>query len=244
MRDESGMTVIELLAGIIGFVVLFGAIMEMTVVAVHNQDRISHRVDANSRARPTLTRVMDNLRSGCVAPRVAPIQQGSTSTQMAYLSRSGSDVSLTPDRRVLTFLPASGSVPARLREEVFPATGGTPPVWTFSSTALTSSQFVSPPNPRRMPPVYLEDVTPPGGVGFRYFRYVNGQLSTTPLAVPLSSTDAALTAYVTVSLNIQPSRGTTSSSDDQLAPITITDSVDLRLESANQVAAVDNPPCT
>jgi hypothetical protein len=236
MRDEKGMTVIELLAGIIGFVVIFGAIMEMTVVATHQQDRTAQRVAANQRARPTLTRVMDNLRSGCVAPRVAPVQPGSTSTQMIYLSRAGDDVTPVPDRRELTL---SGTT---LSERVFPATGGTPPIWTFSGTPLTLAQFTSPPNPRRNPPTFLSGVTAPGGVMFRYFDYVNGQLNTAPLPVPLSSTNAARTAFVTVTFAVQPARGV--SSQDTRSPITLTDSVDLRLESAGQVAAIDNPPCT
>lgn len=230
MRDESGFTVIEMLAGIIGFVVIFGAIMEMTIVATHNQDRIAHRVAANERARPSLTRVMDNLRSGCVAPRVSPVQQGSTSTQMTYYSRHGSDVSPLPDKRVLTL---SGTT---LSEQVFPATGGTPPIYTFSGTPVTN--FSTPP---RAPPIAVNGVTAPGGAMFRYYDYVNGQLNPTPLSSPLDATEASRTAFVTVSMTVQPARGV--SSQDTGSPITLTDSVDLRLESAGQVAATDNLPC-
>jgi hypothetical protein len=230
------MTVIELLAGIIGFIVIFGAIMEMTIVATHNQDRIAQRVGANQRARPALTRVMDNLRSGCVAERVAPVQQGSGSTQMTYLSRYGSDVSPVPDRRVLTYTPPVGATPGTLSEQVFPATGGTPPVWTFSGTPV--SNFTTPP---RTPPTALSGVTAPSNVMFRYYDYVNGQLNPTPLPVPLSSTNASRTAYVTVTMRVQPARGV--SSLDTGSPITLTDSVDLRLESAGQVTATDNLPC-
>jgi hypothetical protein len=228
LRDESGMTVIELLAGIIGFIVLFGAIMEMTIVATHNQERIAHRVGANQRARPALTSVMDQIRSGCVAPRAVPIQQGSTSTQMSYLSRTGSSVNPTPDRRVLTL---SGTT---LFESIYPATGGTPPVWTFSGTPLA-------PDPRTV----MTGVSAPGGVMFRYYDYVNGQLNATPLPVPLSATNAARAAFVSVTLNVLPARDVRySNSPDAGASITLTDSADLRLESAAQVGAVDNPPCT
>ena len=222
LRDQSGFTVIEMLAGIIGFVVIFGAVMEMTVVATHNQDRISHRVAANQRARPVVTRIMDALRSSCVAPRVAPIAPGSTATSMTFVSRSGSAVTPVPDRRVLTL---TGST---LTEQVYPATGGTAPSWTFSGTPSLNRTLV-------------DQRHRAGGGVFRYYDYVNGALSATPLTVPLDATRAARTAYVTVSLAVQPQRGT--SSQDTLAPITISDSVDLRLESAGQVTAVDNSPC-
>jgi hypothetical protein len=216
------MTVIELLAGIIGFTVIFGAIMEMTIVATHNQDRIVQRVAADQRARPTMTRIMDGLHSACVAPRVAPIAPGSTSTSMTYVTKSGSAVTPLPDRRTLTL---SGTT---LTEQVATATGGVPPTWTFGT----------PSTPR---PV-LTGVTAPGGVVFRYFRYVSGQLSGTPLPVPLSSTDAARTAYVTVSLTFQPARGV--SSQDTRSPITLTNSADLLLQSASPVVTQENLPCT
>ncbi len=223
LRDESGMTVIELLAGIIGFIAIFGAIMEMTIVATHQSDRITHRVAADQRARPVMTRVMDGLRSSCVAPRVAPVAPGSTATSMTFISKAGSTVTPVPDRRVLTM---SGTT---LTEQVFPATGGTPPVWTFSGTPSSTRTLMT-------------NVTAPPAGAFRYFDYVNGQLSTTPLPVPLSSTNAARTAFVTVSLTVQPGRGV--SSQDLGSPITLTDSADLRLESAGQVAAMNNLPCT
>jgi hypothetical protein len=217
------MSVIELLAGILGFVVIFGAIMEMTIVATHNQDRIAQRVAADQRARPTLTRIMDGLHSACVAQRVAPIAPGSTSNSITFISKSGSAVSPVPDRRVLTLTGGN------LTEQVYPATGGAPPVWTFSGTPTTNRTL-------------LTNVTAPAGGAFRYFRYINGQLSTTPLPVPLSSTDASRTAHVTVSLTVQPGRGV--SSQDTNSPITLTNSADLLLESASQVSAQENLPCT
>ena len=232
MKDESGTTVIEMLAAIIGFVVIFGAIMEMTVVATHNQDRIAGRVAANQRARPTLTRVMDQIRSGCVAPRVVPVLQGSTSTQMNFISKTGSAVSPLPDRRELTFVPGVGTTPPVLREAIYPGTGGTPPIFTYSGT----------PNPNPPQNILIGVTPPPDGIGFRYYKYVNGQLSATPQAVPLNATTAAETAFVTVSMTVRPARGV--SNQDLGSPITLSDSVDLRLESASQTTGAENLPCT
>lgn len=223
MRNQSGFTVIEMLAGIIGFVVMFGAIMEMTIVATHNQDRISHRVAADQRARPMMTRIVDGLRSGCVAERVAPVFPGSSATSISFISKAGSAVTPVPDRRVLTL---SGGA---LTEQVYPATGGAAPTWTFSGTPTVNRTLVS-------------NVSAPGGVMFRYYDYLNGQLNPASLPVPLSASNAARAAYVTVSMTVQPARGT--SSQDARSPITITDSADLRLESAGQVVTQDNLPCT
>lgn len=223
IRSERGFTMVELLVSMIAFIAVFSAIMMMVTVATRSQDRIAQRVNADQLARPTMTRIMDSLHSACVAPRIAPIATGSTATSMTFISKSGSAVTPVPDRRVLTL---SGT---NLTETVYPATGGSAPSWTFSGTPSSTQTL-------------MRNVTAPSGVLFRYYDYVGGQLSATPLPVPLSSTNAARTAHVEVSLSVQPSRGT--SNFDTKSPITLNDSASLRLESAGQVTGQDNLPCT
>lgn len=227
LSDEGGFTLVELLVGILSFVVVFGAITTMITVSVHNQTRISDRVWSNQRARPVMTRIVDALHSGCVARDVAPVKQGSTSSEIRFVSKTGSAVSPTPDLRVITL---SGS---DLTESIHPATGGSAPTWSFSTTPTSTRTLMT-------------DVSaPPAGV-FRYYDYVNGQLRSTPLsAAPpegLSATDAARTVHVTVSLTVAPSGGV--SSQDLRSPITLTDSADLRLESAGALTTQENRPCT
>lgn len=219
MRDERGFTLIELLASMGSFLVVLTAILMMTTVATHNQDRIAKRVAANQRARPVLTQIMDNLRSGCVAPRVAPVVAGSN-TSVSFLSRHGRDVSPVPDLRVVTL---SGTT---LSESIYPATGGAPPAWTFSGTPTSTRTL-------------LTDVSAPSNVMFRYYRFLNSQLA--QLTTPLSSADAARTAQVSVTLTAAPSGG--ASVQDPTSPITLSDTADLRLESASQVTTQDSPPC-
>lgn len=221
IRDESGFTLTELLAGIAAFGVVLGAILTMTTVATHNQDRIAKRVAANQRARPVLTRIVNHLHSACVAPRVAPVQANSSNTSISFVSKAGRDVTPVPDLRVLTL---SGTT---LSESLFPATGGAQPVWTFSPTAY-------PGYPRTM----LTNVAAPGGVMFRYFQFINGQPSATPLPTPLTATDAARTGMVSVSLT--PGLGGSPSANPDY-PITLSDTVTFRLEPSRPTQ--ENPPC-
>lgn len=223
LRDQSGFTLIELCVSMIAFIAVFTAIMMMITVATRNQDRISQRVAANQRARPVMQRITNNLHSACVAPRVAPIAPGSTSTSMTYIAKSGDDVTPVPDRRVLTL---SGTT---LSEAVYPATGGAAPSWTFSGTSSSNTSLMT-------------NVSAPGGVAFRYYDYVGGALNPTPLPVPLTAANAARAAHVSVTLSIAPARGV--SNFDTKSPITLSDSVDLRLESASQTTGQDNLPCT
>ncbi|MGC1813075.1 MAG: hypothetical protein WA696_02920, partial [Solirubrobacterales bacterium] len=68
-----------------------------------------------------------------------------------------------------------------------------------------------------------------------------GALSTTPATTPLSPTDAAKTAVVSISFASSPTGG--ASSFDPNSPISFTDSADLRLEAAGQYPNQDNLPC-
>ena len=223
MRDEGGYTLVELLTGIAVSLLTMTVVTMMITVATHNQDRVAKRVMANQRVRPVMTQMIDSLHSACVAPRIAPVFGGSTGASIAFTSKSGSQVSPTPDKRVITL---SGTT---LSESIYPATGGTAPTWTFSGTATSTRTL-------------LTDVSAPSGAVFRYYDFQNGQLSTTPLATPLSDTNAARVAYVSVTLTAAPNGG--ASALDPGSPITVSDAADLRLQPASQVATQDNLPCT
>ncbi|MGA8219861.1 MAG: type II secretion system protein [Solirubrobacterales bacterium] len=230
MRDESGFTIVELLVSILASMAILSAIVMITTVATHNQDRIARRVVANERARPLMTRVVQELHAACIAPGIVPIigdgtANGSSATRISFLSKSGSDVSPVPDKHVITLTGTT------LSEYVYPGTSSQAP-WNFSGTASSSSK-----------PQLLTDVSAPSGTVFSYYGFVNGQLSTTPFpASPgLSATDAAHTAIVRIGLTISPNGG--ASRLDQRSPITLEDSVDLRLENAGQYPNQDNLPC-
>jgi hypothetical protein len=219
MRDERGFTVAELVMTIPVFLIVMTTILVMIQVATHNQDRVARRVAVNQRARPELTRLMDQLHSTCVAPGVAPILEGSTATSLGFISKSGEEVSPIPDKYVVTL---SGG---NLSESVYPATGGTAPTWTFAPTPALTRQL-------------LTGVSAPTPGPFRYYEYENGQVSTTPLPMPLSAGDAATAVQVAISFTYATGAGT-----DAKAPITLSDSATMRLEPASEDTSEVNLPC-
>ena len=93
LRDQRGFTLIELLVSMAAGVIVTSTVVMITTVALHNQDRIARRVDANQRGRPVMTRMIQELHSACVAPRIVPILAGGT----ARAPRSASSPS--PARR-------------------------------------------------------------------------------------------------------------------------------------------------
>lgn len=230
LREQSGFTLVELLMTMLASLIVMSAIVMMTTTALRNQDRINRRVDASQRVRPVLTRIMQELHSACVAPRITPVigdgtTNGSTGTRITFLSKGDATVSPTPDLHVISL---SGGT---LSETVYPATGGAAPNWTFSGTPVTGW------NARPL----LTNVSAPAAGLFQYFDFVNGQVDTSPTTVPLSATDAAKAAIVKVTLSSSPTQGV--STFDPNSPLVVSDSADLRLENAGQFPNQDNLPC-
>lgn len=228
MSTDRGFTLVELMVGMAIGLVVISAMLALIQVTTKDQARVTSRVAANQRARPVMTRVIDALHSGCVAPGVAPVLAGSTGSELRLVSESGSEVSPTPDKHVVTW---TGSA---LTESIYPATGGAPPTWTFSGTASLTRELLS-------------DVgqgavgDPPSSVPvFQYFSYLGGEVSPTPLPTPLTAEHAAQTVRVTVSFATAP---TSTPAPDPEAPITLSDSATLRLEPASEDTSEVNLPC-
>jgi Tfp pilus assembly protein PilW len=225
LRDQRGTTFVELLVGISLTLVVLAAVVSLTTSVLNHQDRIMRRVDANSRARPVMTRIVQGLHSACVTSHIVPIRTGSTGTSINFLSKRGDGVGLIPDLHTITF--SSGT----LRETVYRANGTTPPDWGGFTTPIGSPGGTT----------LLTNVSAPGGTIFRYYDFVGGALNTAPLPVPLTDTNAARASYVTVTFTSSPSKGATSR--DPGSPLVMNSGVDLRLENAGQYPNQDNLPC-
>jgi hypothetical protein len=228
MTGERGYSIAELMVAIAVSMIILTAIMAMVQVSTRGQERVASRVAANQRARPVMTNIVNTLHSGCVAPGVAPVLAGSSDSSLSFISKSGDSVTPSPDRHVVSL---SGTT---LSESIYPATGGTPPTWTFSGTASSTRQLLTGVGPGAIG-------EPPSNVPlFRYYAYDSGEVSPTPLPTPLSSADAARTVRVEVAFASSPSGAPAS---DPNAPITLADSATLRLEPASEDTSEVNLPC-
>ncbi len=222
-KDESGMTLIELLvATSAGVVVMFGVVMAV-IVSLRETDRVASHVDANQRARTTMYKVIDELHSACVASQIAPVQSGSSGTSLNFIHQSGSAVSPTP---VLSKISLSGTT---LSQADYAATGGSAPTWTFPGTPTATRQLMT-------------GVSPISGNSiFSYYAYSGGQVSSTPLNVPLSSDSAAQTVQVSVAFKAAPT--TTPIANDTNAAAAVQDSALLRFTPATFSTSANNLPC-
>ncbi|MDX6588147.1 MAG: hypothetical protein QOI31_2620 [Solirubrobacterales bacterium] len=223
-RSESGYSLIELMvAASAGVLVLLG-LFAMFDLATKNSAEVTQRVDANSRAKPAMQQLISDLHSACTGPAIAPVLPGSTSTSLQFQTATGGGVSPTPEKHVVTL--ANGD----LTENVYAATGGTNPSWTYSATPSSTR-------------ILLEDVSAPeaaDGPPFSYYGSQAGVLQTTPLPVPLSAANAARAVKVDVGLQVAPS---SQPIDDENASVTLTDAAVFRFSPFSEDPTKVNGPC-
>jgi Tfp pilus assembly protein PilW len=225
LRDERGMTLIELLiASTAGVVVMTGIVLTM-IVTMRETNRVAGHVEANQNARITMTKVLNQLHSACIAPQITPVQEESTGTMLSFIHQSGAAVAPTP---VLSKVSLTGTT---LSQSDYAVTGGTAPKWTFSTTASSTVQLMTGVSP-------ISATVPI----FSYFAYSNGQVSSTPLAASPLGANAASAVEVDVAFQTAPAASKTVSKDAN-AETEIQDSALLRLTPPGYGATAANLPC-
>jgi type II secretory pathway pseudopilin PulG len=224
LRDESGMTLVELLVATTAGVVVMGAISISLIVTMRQTDRVTSHVEANQRARITMTKVIDQLHSSCVAPQIAPVQEGSNGTSLTFWHQTGSAISPTPVKSTISL---SGTT---LLQSDYPVTGGAAPEWIFATTPSSTAQLMT----------GISAISASVPI-FRYFSYAEGKVKATPLPVPLSKTTAGEAVQVNVAfkaapLNAPPSGDTNGSTEIQNSAL-------LRLTPPGYSSSASNRPC-
>ncbi|MDX6626661.1 MAG: hypothetical protein QOE56_1650 [Solirubrobacterales bacterium] len=221
-RDERGTTLAELMVGLgIGMVVMLG-LTSLIVVTLHSSTRVSARVDATQRARLALNQVLDQLHSACLVPKVAPILEKSTGTELRFVHAAGSTVSPTPTLSVISF--AEGA----MKQTDYAWKEGAAPFWVFQTTATKTTQL-------------MDQITPVSASKpvFSYYASTGGGLGT-PLATPLSTLDAIRTIQVSIVFKTAPQHG----SAEEATPARIQGGATMRLTAApSYKQEVQSLPC-
>jgi hypothetical protein len=191
-NDERGATMVELIVSTATGLIVLSALTMVIVVSMHANARVSARVDATQRARLVVTKVLQQLHSACVAPRIAPIQTGSTGTSLRFIHAPPSQGAAVAPMPTFTEITLSDGV---LTQTDWPGTGGSSPNWTYSATSTTTE--------------LLSGVGPiaPSSSIFSYYASSNGSLAPTPQTTPLEATATPLTIQVRMALSASPSRG-------------------------------------
>lgn len=234
--EERGYSLPELSVAIIVGSVILGGLFVMINFSVRSNARITSRVAVDQVARPAMQRIVDELHSACIYPGLAPVRAGSTGSQLAFISSSGAAANPVPVLHKIVLEPSGV-----LNDYTYPRTGGTAPNWLFS--ASWANRFT-------LLPRALKIGTTPV---FRYYKYTNGAISTTPLPAPdgtgLTSENAKLVVQVTIAFQASLSASAdaidkTSGASTSQNPVTLSESVLLRFSPSNEDTNKAGLPCT
>jgi len=225
LADERGTTLVELMVGISLGMVILSALTGLVIVTLHASARVSARVHATQNARISLVKIIEQLHSACVTPKIAPVQVGSTGTKLIFSHSTASEGSSATVKPIRSEVALSGT---SLIETDYAALGSTVPP-TFSKTATGPSQAL------------ISNVapTPPSSSIFTYYTYSNGKL----VAIPpkeLSLTEANSVIQVKVAFTGFPPK--TSSSDKNVGA-SVENSAMLRLTPPSFEAEAGSLPC-
>jgi prepilin-type N-terminal cleavage/methylation domain-containing protein len=199
--DESGFTLVELLAAMaIGLIVLMAGFLLLDR-ATSVSAEIADRQDAVQRGRMAMERITRQLRSQvCLGDQTEPITYGDDNQIIFYTdlgagSLSGDSV----EQRRISYVEASGE--GRIVQDIFGRIGGTYPDLTFSQLPTETNVLLS----------KVERLVDDGADRpfLRYFGFVQedgepGELER--LSTPLSADDASRTVMVRVGFAAFPER--------------------------------------
>ena len=224
LADERGTTMAELLVGMAAGMVIFVALTTLVVVTLHATARTSARVDATSRARVALDRLLDELHSACIAPKAAPTRSGSTGTSIGFVHAAGTSATPTPTLSVVSLVGTS------LVQADYAWKEGTAPFWVFEESKPTGEVTL------------LTNVNPISATTpvFSYYSSSAEAKGEVSLTTPLSQFNAEHTIHVGVAFMANPSSGAAS---DEATPARMRGGATFRLSAVSYNEAAPAQPC-
>ena len=197
--------------------------------ALHGSARVDARVEATQNARTTVTKVMEELHSACIVPKIAPVLKESTGKKLIFWHAASGETEAVAPNPVKTEITYKEGA---LWQTNYALTGGESPTeWTFRNIGEVQK--------------LIGEVKPPAGSEvFSYYRYEGGTLGANPLTLTesgLSETNANEIILVKMALAAEPA---TTPVRDADAGTTVFDSASLRLTPPSFNEVVPALPCT
>jgi len=250
LRCEGGFGLVEMIVAMALGIFVLSAVITTLDVTTSQATRTFAMVDATQRARPILSSIENELDSACLTSGVTPIQAGSTSNSLIFLSAYGNAAQPTPTEHDFSFSSSSGT----LTDSQYAVTGGSAPDWTFSSSPTVTDTLLTAVAQSGTTPVfqyfaYQEAPNGSGGYytdgnGNPYMMLLDGTSSvpdTNPAVIPtasplsdslpagLSTVNAQDAAEVLITLRVGPSAANDEVTTNSAGALTMTDSIVLRL---------------
>jgi hypothetical protein len=253
--SAEGFGLVELMVSMaLSTVIVLAAVALVEFVHV-DVTRTDAQVSTDQRARSVLENIMLELHSGCLLPREHPVRKESSATVLRFISGSGAGpvpTSVVLHEVLYTTLTVHHHSERVLAEYTYPGSISNGKVLiNESSTARRPSG-----NPRILAENILESteksesgslVTLPVFSYYRYYEegnagYEAGVIDPTPLATPLTETEAEKVSKVTIAFSVAP-EGDLQGIAKTLEPLALKDSAVYRIVPASTVGSAAPAPC-
>jgi Tfp pilus assembly protein PilW len=242
LLDEHGFTLIELLVAMVAGMAVIGALFGILEVSLHQTANLTDRVQSNQNGRIAMTRIIDALHSTCLSPEFKPIQESSSENDLSFVNAYSNEANIpytAVSKHEIIWNKAAGT----LTEKRYSATSGTWPEYKFptsaTSTTLIASNIAESQEGGKSVPI------------FEYFKYNTtsssasetltplSTINPTRLTVPLSLSNAAITASVAVRFTAYPSDGDTLSGRG----VDFRNQVTLAMSAPSSETPIEAEPC-
>ncbi len=240
LGDESGFTLIELLVAMVTGIIVTGALFAILEVSMHQTARVTDVTQANQLGRSTMTHIVDELHSACIAAEHPPIMEKSEGSKLIFQDAYSEKAEIpSAHKDEITWTPGTGT----MVDKTYLSTGGSWPNFTFPATATPSAgviigEHISQTENAKKEPVPI----------FQYFAYTTKSstsptapsttLSETPLTVPFTNEEAAhKAASVLISFKAAPTSNVTSRA------IELSNQVTFAFSAPAAESPVEGAPC-
>ena len=218
---QDGFTLVELLVAAAAGIVIVFALSSILIVTLHQTQRSFTQVDATRQARTGMAMVENELHSACSGPSSTdPIQPGSTSTTLKFLSYTGDSDAATPVWHEINF---TGTTLTDTTYGVVPDANSNAG-WDRSGTGTTTT--------------VLGNVTTRGSAPiFQYWAYKAYQSgSIYDWVIPDGTNPLPSTGVIPTAVSLPASSGLSSSDANSAVEVVINLSVGATSESLNRAS--------
>jgi type II secretory pathway component PulJ len=229
-RGEHGFTLVEMLVTLMTGMIVILATLSVLDISISQSSRITERVDADQRGRLAMEKIIQELHSSCTAFEAIPVGEGSKAEKLELVSQPSSAAYLTQvTKHVISYTEATHT----LTDASYASTNTAEQLntkWNFPGSPTSTQKLLT--------GVYKSVVGEETIPIFRYYKYVGGELSKTPLPdVSGLEKEAENTSEVTVSFTTAPTSERTTGG----RTVDLSDSAVLRYDPAS--ATGSNEPC-
>jgi type II secretory pathway pseudopilin PulG len=234
--DERGFTLIETLVAVLCGVVITAALFAILEVSSRQTLRLAGKVQATQMGRTTMTKVVDELRNGCISKEFTPVRSSSGAIELRFIAGVGQEAVLTKAAEHRISLTGE-----KLIDKTYASVSGTWPNFTYSTTPEKTVQ--------------IGEYITPSKVGseelpiFRYYEYASSSsssssagvatLSTTALSVPLTESTAAKAASVLITFTASAPE----SKQSKAPPVELSNQVTFAFSAPSAETPIVAKPC-